>query len=412
MAPGGRDRPLRVHLVHQGFGDYVTGLVGGLEALGHEAVDLAVTTFISGPSPRTRLQRSVPGDPGSGPALTHETVVVPRFRDPRSAIRSRREVSRALSQPADVVHWQACGNPWVDLAFLRSLPQEGQGGGPASVVTVHDMQPHPGDSTVLPGTFPIIRRLVRRADRIVVHASHIRHQAIAAGARPDRVSIEAHGELGTRYVPPDRLPLPPADEPTVLFFGRAEGYKGLDVAVAAMPMVVAAVPGARLVVAGTGRSLDRIFPPDRPLPRWCELHRGQVPDDEVAELFRRAAVVVLPYREASQSGVAALAAGLGRPVVASQVAGLDEMVGHGRTGLLVAPGSPEALSRALIEVLSDRELAADLGRGAFAWAETRLSWLAIAENLLDLYHDAVHRVNSGTQPASKRGRRAWRGWRS
>jgi glycosyltransferase involved in cell wall biosynthesis len=387
--------PPRVHLVHQSFGDYVDGLLSGLRSLGPEAVDVRVTTISSGAATRSRL-RSEPVD--------HRRLVVPRFRDPRSPIRSMGVVGRLLAEPCDVVHWQAAGNPWVDLAYLRHLLRRGRG--TPSVVTVHDMTPHPGDATVLPGTFRVIHHLVRRADRVVVHAPHIRDQAIAIGAEPDRVRILAHGELGTRYLPADRLPLPPSDEPVVLFFGRAQGYKGLDLAAEAMPAVAAAVPGARLVVAGSGPSIDQVFPPDRALPPWCELHRGPVPDDLVPELYRRARVVVLPYREASQSGVAALAAGLGRPVVASRVPGLADIVEDGHSGLLVDAGSAPALAAALTRVLSDRDLADRLSAGAHRVATTTLSWPTIAAELVGLYGEIIDRrvgaSHPGADPAGRR----------
>jgi glycosyltransferase involved in cell wall biosynthesis len=104
-----------------------------------------------------------------------------------------------------------------------------------------------------------------------------------------------------------------------------------------------------------------------------------VADRDVAGLFARAAVVGMPYREASQSGVAALAAGFGRPVVATAVPGLTDSVEHGVTGLLVAPGSIDELADALVRVLNDGALAARLGEGAFAAARSRLSWSTIAE---------------------------------
>ncbi len=370
---------LRVHLVHQGFGDYVDGLLSGLDTLGPGVVSVAQTTITSGAAPRSR-SRSTGAD--------RHAVAVPRFRDPRSPLRSRAQVLDVLDRPADLVHWQAAGNPWVDLAFLRWLERRGSDG-PAVVVTVHDMQAHPGDRSVLPGTFALIRRLVRRAERIIVHAPHVADQAVLAGADPERVSVLPHGELGTRYVAADELPLPAPTEPVALFFGRAQGYKGLDVAIEAMPAVTRAVGDARLVVAGSGPSIDDVFSTDGDVPPWCELHRGLVADDDVAELFRRAAVVVLPYREASQSGVAALAAGLGRGVVASRVPGLADIVAEGHSGLLVEPGSPSDLATALIEVLTDLGLAGRLGAGAHREATSTLAWPLIANDLVGLYHEAV-----------------------
>ncbi|MEL6980893.1 MAG: glycosyltransferase family 4 protein [Actinomycetota bacterium] len=369
--------PLRVHLIHQGFADYVDGLLSGLDQLGSDDVEVSVTTIISGPASLTTLR---------GNHERHRVVALPRFRDPRSAMRAGRAVGKILQTPTDVVHWQAAGNPWVDLAFWRWIRSRRRH---PAVVTVHDMQAHPDDRSVLPGTFPLIRQLARRADRLIVHAEHIRDQAIAIGADPARTSILPHGELATQYLPAERLPLPAATEPRILFFGRAQWYKGLDVAAQAMETVSRRVPDARLVVAGRGPSIDETFPPDRPAPSWCELHRGKVPTEDVPTLFAGAAAVVLPYREASQSGVAALAAGFGRPVVASRLPGLTDMVDEDVSGLLVEPGQVDALADALIRILTDPALVERLGRGAHERASTVLSWRSIADDLLGLYHEAV-----------------------
>ncbi len=386
---------LAVHLVHQGFGDYVAGLLGGLDSIGSDRLRVTATRITSGPALLSGTESS---------DADHRTVAVPRFRDPRSGWRARREVARIVERPCDVVHWQAAGNPLVDLAFLRWLERSGRTAAarPAVVLTVHDMQAHPGDRSVLPGTFAVIRRLIGRADRIIVHAGHIADQAVAAGAERSRVVVMPHGELGTRYLAADRLPLEPPVEPNVLFFGRAQGYKGLDLAAEAMPAVVDAVPDARLVVAGSGPSIEEVFPADRPLPPWAELHRGLVPAEQVPELFGRATVVVLPYREASQSGVAALAAGLGRGVVATRVPGLADIVADGHSGVLVDPGSAPALAEALIDVLRQPERARALAAGAHRHATSTLAWPSIANDLVDLYHETV---SSGNRVAGSGRRR-------
>lgn len=379
--------PQRVHLVHQGFGDYVDGLVDGLRSLDGPGVEVAVTTVTSGPASMAR-----PRSAGSD----HRSVAVPRFRDPRSPLAAAGVVRRILERPCDVLHWQAAGNPWVDLAFLRWL---GRGRPrPPVVVTVHDMQPHPGDRSVLPGTFRVIRRLVRRADQVIVHAPHIRDQAVAAGASPAAISVLPHGELASRYLPPDRLPLGPPTERTVLFFGRAQYYKGLDLLVEAMDEVVRRVPDARLMVAGSGPSIDEALPPGEALPPWCALHRGLVPADGVAGLFERAAVVALPYREASQSGVAALAAGFGRPVIASRLPGLSDIVDDDRTGILVEPGSAPALAQGLIDLLTDGPRADRLAAGAGEAARGRLAWPVIAGDLLDVYLRARSADRTSPEP--------------
>lgn len=365
-------RPLRVHLVHQSFGDYVSALVDGFEP--STEVDMSVTTITSGAAVLSGLR-------STNKKIKQHTI--PRFRDPRSPIEAVRIVREILKQPADVIHWQAAGNPWVDAVFSMLIGKK------PTVVTVHDMLPHPGDGNVLPGTFPAIRRVARKADLVTVHAPHVRQQAIEAGVDPADVRVVAHGELATRYVGRDQLPLPVAAEPSLLFFGRAQGYKGLDLLFEAMSMLNRDVVKARLVVAGSGPSIESLFPAGSTPPRWCDVRSGHIPSEDVPKLFRQASMVALPYREASQSGVAALAAGFGKPVIATAVPGLVDIIEDGATGILVEPNNPARLAAAIESSVLDNDLLARLGNGAYQAAETRLSWSVITDELQALYLEAL-----------------------
>jgi glycosyltransferase involved in cell wall biosynthesis len=86
-----------------------------------------------------------------------------------------------------------------------------------------------------------------------------------------------------------------------------------------------------------------------------------VSDGKRAELFRRAAVVVLPYIEASQSGIIPIAYRFRKPVIATTVGGLPAAVEHGRTGYLVPPRDVNALADAIVTLLRNRELRAEFG---------------------------------------------------
>lgn len=373
------ERPLKIHMVHQSFGDYVGGLGSGYdELIDAGEVELLTTTIVSGSN-------------GPGGAETtagdHRRVELPRFRDPRSFPKAYAAVRRIVSQECDVLHWQAAGNPWVDLAFLMQMD------GNKTALTIHDMQAHPGDKNVLPGTFAVIARLARKARLVIVHASHVKAQVEAASVASERISVFAHGELATRYVDEDKLPLRTTDTNTVLFFGRIQGYKGLDVAVEAVRQLNSQIDKnegseaspVTLIVAGRGPSLAEVFPDKISVPSWVEIQDGYVSSSEVVSLFERSSVVVLPYREASQSGVAALAAGFGKPVVASDVPGLDEMIEDGNTGVLVEPGDSIALSEALSELLTNESARATLSRGAIEAARGRLSWPSIANQHHELF---------------------------
>ncbi|EHB55961.1 glycosyl transferase group 1 [Mycolicibacterium rhodesiae JS60] len=164
-------------------------------------------------------------------------------------------------------------------------------------------------------------------------------------------------------------------EPVALFFGVWTKYKGIDVLLDAFALVRRELPEARLVLAGTvGADLDI----DHVLERAREVgnvdaRSGYVPIDEVAPLLNSARVVVTPYIRATQSGVAHLAYTFGRPVVATATGDLPESVRDGVTGLLVEPGNSAELANAMLKLLADPRLAAQLGESgersvAGAWA--------------------------------------------
>lgn len=176
------------------------------------------------------------------------------------------------------------------------------------------------------------------------------------------------------------------DSPELLFFGFIRPYKGLDVLLAAMPEVYRRT-GARLRVVGEvwGRSMDVEAMVDRlGLRKVVELRLSYVPNEEIPDLFAQACVTVLPYRQATASGPLQLALGAGRPVVASAVGSLAEMVRNGHNGLLVPPGDPAALADAIVRALEPTQLAA-LTAGAEETSR-EFGWERLVQTLEEVVH--------------------------
>jgi glycosyltransferase involved in cell wall biosynthesis len=165
-----------------------------------------------------------------------------------------------------------------------------------------------------------------------------------------------------------------ADRLALLSFGLIRPYKGIDVLVEAMGRLPGASP-AVLLLAGelwgqldevTRQRLDRLVAEGRAVA-----HLEWVPEEEVATWLAAADAMVLPYRAATGSAVAAQALGHGLPIVASAVGGLGEIVEDGRNGLLVPPGDAAALAAALARLedpLLRERLAAGAREAAAAWS--------------------------------------------
>ena len=308
---------------------------------------------------------------------------------------ARRIITRLRGFAPDVVHFLGDSVLWLLLAlpWLRRFPL---------VVTVHDVVYHPGDVQSRRVPIASVRRFRRAADALIVHGQGLRDALIATGVRPPGgVHVVAHPILdrharlagfGPGRAPATSTPSSPAastnDAQRLLFFGRAMAYKGLAVLVEAAEQLVARHPAVRLVIAGAGPELDRLAPMLERQP-WVELHRGYVPDEAVADLFHAADAVILPYEEASQSGVAAMAMAFARPVVASEVGELGELVRETGMGLLVPPGDATALAAAIDRLLETPALRRGLRVAAIAAAAGVMSPGAVAAATLEVYAHAI-----------------------
>lgn len=274
----------------------------------------------------------------------------------------------------DVVHGQEAADwtMWFAHKLLGAAP---------FAYTVHDPLPHSGDDKASAARVAWPRTRLRRA----AHAIMVHGQAIvptmkrAEPALRGQVHVVMHGLMGDHN--PQSVPCEPD---LLLFFGRIEAYKGLDVLLAALEILQQRGIPCRLLIAGRGPDLAHHAEAIARLPH-IEVRDGFIPAEEVGPMLARAACVVLPYHDATQSGVAAHAFGAGTPVIASQVGALPDVVSHGHNGLLVPPGDAAALADAIATFLGDPALAATLAAGASETAATLLSWPAIATETEAIY---------------------------
>ena len=184
----------------------------------------------------------------------------------------------------------------------------------------------------------------------------------------------------------------------VLFFGRIHRYKGLDYLIRAEPLITQEVPGARLVIAGTGEDFGR-YEAMMANQDAFEVYNYRIPYEEGARLFQQASVVALPYLEASQSGVVPTAYGFKRPVVVTDVGGLPEIVDDGTTGYIVPPRDPAALADAIVSLLKDPEACRRMGEQGYTKLKTDMAWSTIAASLLAVYNELAPPPGDGRSSA-------------
>ncbi|HEY2661255.1 MAG TPA: glycosyltransferase family 4 protein [Caulobacteraceae bacterium] len=251
-----------------------------------------------------------------------------------------------------------------------------------TVVTVHDPKPHSGaDSDYLHrGALSLRDKIRESADMFHVHGAYCEKELRSVDtSRP--VVQTLHGVI---HVPRDDQRRDP-DPKRILFFGRMEAYKGLGVLLDAMDILNGDGCGYTLVIAGRGTDLNALRDRAHRTPGVVLLDRFLSPD-EVVDEYQKAAVVVLPYLDATQSGVAAGGVANGRPIVSTNVGGLTDVVVDEKNGLVIEPGDSVALAQALRRVLGDDALRAKLTAGSEA-TQLLLDWGAIAKTISAAYAD-------------------------
>jgi glycosyltransferase involved in cell wall biosynthesis len=341
-------------------------------ARGGADVELVTSRFAYGPVPR-----------GEGYAMTE-----PFYRIAPGAAGSRVRRAAKLAQhvpdmlrcarharTADVVHFQWLTVQPLDVHLLpRSRPL---------VLTAHDVLPREPRA----GQPRAQRRLYERVDAVVVHSEHgaarLRDEL---GIDPAKVHAIPHGAFTHLAEAPSPRPLPPelakVEQPVVLCFGLMRPYKGIDVLLEAWR----GIEDAELWVVGLPK-MD-IGPLRAAAPAGVRFVPRFVTDDEIPAFFRRADLVVLPYREIDQSGVLFTALAFGSPLLLSAVGGFPEVAAAGAAEL-VPPGAAPALHAALARLLADPAARERLAAAARAAAAGPYAWDAIAERHIALYRALV-----------------------
>jgi glycosyltransferase involved in cell wall biosynthesis len=162
----------------------------------------------------------------------------------------------------------------------------------------------------------------------------------------------------------------------ILFFGIVRPYKGLQYLIEAMPMVVEHVPDVCLVIAGEFWEDKEEYEKritDLGICEHVRVFDQYVPNEEIEQYFAAADLVVLPYVSATGSGVTQIAFGFNKPVVATAVGDLPQVVEHGRRGFIAQPQDARTLAQAIVNTLHERVLTTignniKQDRELFSWA--------------------------------------------
>lgn len=180
-----------------------------------------------------------------------------------------------------------------------------------------------------------------------------------------------------------------AEDRVVVFFGLLAPSKGIEDLVEAFALSLKDC-SSKLVIAGyPTKQFDLPYINDRiaalNIGDKVRLDLRYIPLEEIGALMDLATVVVYPYHSSTQSGSLQAAYTFGKPVIATNVGGLPEVVDDGQSGFLVPPHDPARLAEKISLLLSDPQRAQEMGRYAYHLSTTRFAWKRVASQMMDVY---------------------------
>ncbi len=164
--------------------------------------------------------------------------------------------------------------------------------------------------------------------------------------------------------------------PALLCFGRIVNEKGFDLAIEAVSIISKKYPGIKLIIAGDGPAKKDLIQ----LTEKLEIQKnidflGWVNPDEIPSIINKSSIVIVPSRWKEAFGLVALQAmQLGRPVIAANTGGLPEIIEDNSNGILVEKENPEAIAKAVIFLIENKEHAEYLGSRGRETAQTKFTW--------------------------------------
>ena len=169
------------------------------------------------------------------------------------------------------------------------------------------------------------------------------------------------------------------EQKVLLFFGFVREYKGLKYLLRAIPQVLQQMQNVKLLVVGDfdgdkDQYIDIVE--KNKIREVVDIYDGYIPDQEVEKFFAACDLVVLPYESATQSGIIQIAYGFEKPVIATAVGGLPEVVEDGKTGYIVPPKDSSEIANAICRFFLEKkeeEFAKEIKKEAYKYSWDRMT---------------------------------------
>ncbi len=373
---------MHVSIIANGFQvDYITDFVNNLKAK-VDKVDLIGTSIYS----ERQIDRKIGFYDLKGMDEANGSVFQKSLRKIQYFLRLVKYLHRTK---ATIIHVQ-----WIRFYIIEGvlLTLYMRAIGKKVVYTVHDVLPHSEDNFYNRLIFKLIYKI---HNQLVVHTSYIKSRIVSefningskidvvphgVYQRPDDVSIT--GELAKRH-----FGLSPSST-VILFFGGISEYKGFDILLESLSKIDGKFDLTVLVAGKMQEEYKNLFNgllKRYKLDRYI-FHIRYIQDDEIEYFFKASDVTVLPYKEASQSGVLFMSYAYGVPVIAPFLGGFPEDILPGKTGYLFEPNNPESLAKAFIKFKTEwRNDNINRHRDIKEFAVKNYSWEKTCDETLKIY---------------------------
>ncbi|CAG37941.1 glycosyltransferase family 4 protein [Desulfotalea psychrophila] len=257
------------------------------------------------------------------------------------------------------------------------------------VITVHDVKSHIGEEKKwIEITQHILRKM---SHKFIVHGEILKNELLDKHPwiENQQIHVIPHGPL--TYYRLKNSNFYKEQENTILFFGRIHHYKGLDILIKAEPLISKKIQNLKIIVAGRCSKFGEYEKLITDYNKYKIINKF-IPDEEISQLFQEASVIVLPYREASQSGIIPIAYDFKKAVVASNVGAISEVVDHLKTGILVEKENVNELANALCDLLICKEKRERFGEAGHKKLYSELNWNIIGDLTVDVYQSLINNI--------------------
>lgn len=334
-----------------------------MQQLGHRFCVVASQDFASWPSSENYHSMQVN-------RFDFTNIVIHNRYDELKRIEQWLQTTVSSFQP-DIVHLHACIGPaafvfWMLKKKLKHCP---------ILLTMHGMLVENARID------PMLERIFKSADQVCCVS-----QALLNEVRqylPLENGMYVHNGLALPALTPTPLSFSP---PTVMMLTRLSSEKGIDTCIKAISQLKKIIPDIKLIIVGEGPEKIAVkqLISELSLQDSIEL-TGMVATEDVPAMINRASIVVTPSRCEAFGLTALQAMQMQRPVIASKVGGLVEVVLDGETGILIEPDNVNELAEAIQKFIAQPEWAAQCGRAGRARAIEKFSIEKLASRYQDLY---------------------------